>query len=173
MVLSLLPDQPSRTASSVCRSRPRGRRLGCSLVAECVSAILAVSVALAYASPPDSSWISGIYDDHDYDDVVGMVTDGTGMSDSGAPPRFERVLIGFILRVGTAPIPHPTVGWRRTRGPPFETLDLDPLLISPPNASPLSNIRLIHPGCSGSRAVLVLLPPRGCTSCLWLDLACV
>ncbi len=25
---------------------------------------------LAYASPPDPSWVRGIYDDADYDDVV-------------------------------------------------------------------------------------------------------
>ena len=30
--------------------------------------------ALAYASPPDPSWIRGIYDDADYDDVVEMIT---------------------------------------------------------------------------------------------------
>jgi hypothetical protein len=34
--------------------------------------------ALAYASPADPSWISGFYDDADYDDVVALVTSGTG-----------------------------------------------------------------------------------------------
>jgi len=34
--------------------------------------------ALAYATPPDPSWIGGIYDDADYDDVVVLVTSGTG-----------------------------------------------------------------------------------------------
>lgn len=29
---------------------------------------------LAYASPPDPSWIAGIYDDADFDDVVDMIT---------------------------------------------------------------------------------------------------
>ena len=29
--------------------------------------------ALAQASPPDPSWIPGIYDDADFDDVVGLV----------------------------------------------------------------------------------------------------
>lgn len=48
--------------------------------------ILAVAIALlllflvggltplAYASPPDPSWIGGIYDDADYDDVIVMIT---------------------------------------------------------------------------------------------------
>jgi len=36
--------------------------------------------ALAYATPPDPSWIDGIYDDDDadHDDVVVLVTSGTG-----------------------------------------------------------------------------------------------
>ena len=34
--------------------------------------------ALAYATPPDPSWIDGIYDDADHDDVVVLVTSGTG-----------------------------------------------------------------------------------------------
>lgn len=34
--------------------------------------------ALAYASPPDPSWVEGIYDDADSDDVVVLVTSGTG-----------------------------------------------------------------------------------------------
>jgi hypothetical protein len=135
MASGLLSEQLSRTTSSVCRSRPRGWWLGCCLVAHCVCAILAVSVAIAYASPPDPSWISGIYDDQDYDDVVGMVTDGTSVSDSGATPRLEYVLVRFMLRVGTAPLPHPTVGRRTIRGPPSVTPGVDLLLTSPPNAS--------------------------------------
>jgi hypothetical protein len=41
--------------------------------------ILPVSLPiLAYASPPDPSWIPGVYDDDDYDDVVMLVASGTG-----------------------------------------------------------------------------------------------
>jgi hypothetical protein len=39
-----------------------------------LSAVLAVIASLADASPPDPSWIPGIYDDADFDDVVGLVT---------------------------------------------------------------------------------------------------
>jgi hypothetical protein len=45
---------------------------GCLIVL--ISAVLEAIVSLAYASPPDPSWISGIYDDADFDDVVGQVT---------------------------------------------------------------------------------------------------
>ena len=171
MALGLLSDQGSGITSSVGRSRPRDRWLGYWLVSGCFSVILAGAVALAYASAPDPSWISGIFDDHDYDDVVGIVTDGTGVSDSEVTPRLERVLVGVVLQESTATIPRSTVDRQRTRGPPSETLNVDLLLTFPPNAAQLSNIRLIHPGWSGSRAPL--LPPRGCDSCLWLDLACV
>ena len=37
--------------------------------------------ALAHASPPDQTWLPGIYDDADFDDVIGLIT-----SLSGAPP---------------------------------------------------------------------------------------
>src|SRR5258705_1675495 len=43
--------------------------------------LLACHIALtplAHASPPDPTWISGIYDDADYDDVVCLVTSGLG-----------------------------------------------------------------------------------------------
>jgi hypothetical protein len=160
VALGLLSEQASGITSSVSQRRPRGRWLGYWLVTGCVSAILAASVALAYASPPDPSWISGIYDDHDYDDVIGMVTDGTSVGGSEATPRIERVLVGVVLREGTPPIPRSTVDRQTIRGPPPETLDVDLLLTSSRNASQLSNIRLIHPGWSGSRAAL--LSPRGC-----------
>jgi hypothetical protein len=42
-------------------------------------------LALAYASPPDPSWISGIYDDADYDDVVTLVMAGTASVPDATP----------------------------------------------------------------------------------------
>src|SRR5215831_1838131 len=38
----------------------------------------AVLPSLAYASPPDPSWVLGIYDDADCDDVVTLVASATG-----------------------------------------------------------------------------------------------
>jgi hypothetical protein len=35
--------------------------------------LLATMSSFAYASPPDPSWVHGIYDDADFDDVVGLV----------------------------------------------------------------------------------------------------
>ena len=38
---------------------------------------------LAHASPPDPIWLPGIYDDADYDDGIGLLTD----TDSGGRVR--------------------------------------------------------------------------------------
>ena len=38
----------------------------------------AVLPVLAYASPPDPSWVSGIYDDGDFDNVVVLIASATG-----------------------------------------------------------------------------------------------
>ena len=43
-----------------------------------VLAVLVASTPLAYASPPDPSWIRGLYDDGDGDDVVVFLTGGSG-----------------------------------------------------------------------------------------------
>src|SRR5262249_58633661 len=45
------------------------------------SAMLLLGV-LAYASPPDPDWISGLWDNGDYDDIILLVTSGVGIPDS-------------------------------------------------------------------------------------------
>jgi hypothetical protein len=76
--------------------------------------------ALAHATPPDSSWIAGVYDDADFDDIVVRITSGTGDVPSGLPtdlrplhalvlglaPSSERapaVLDGFTLQARAPP----------------------------------------------------------------------
>jgi hypothetical protein len=53
-------------------------RLSEALVALLILAAQALLPALAHASPPDPSWIPGIYDGADYDDVVLLATSGAG-----------------------------------------------------------------------------------------------
>ena len=55
--------------------------------------------ALAVASPVYPSWIPGIYDDADYDDVVALATPGTGNGAPVAPAllRPDPALIGHLL----------------------------------------------------------------------------
>src|SRR5215467_7486020 len=44
----------------------------------CLSMLLALlliaPVTLAHASPPDQTWLAGVYDHADFDDVVGLLT---------------------------------------------------------------------------------------------------
>ena len=40
---------------------------------------------LAYASPPDPSWIRGVYDDGDYDDVLVLLTSSVGVAGPLSP----------------------------------------------------------------------------------------
>ena len=71
---------------------------------------------LAHASPPDPTWFPGIYDNADYDDVIGLLTDAaavrelqliaTGPACLGFWPVFggaasvtlDAFLLGFRLR---------------------------------------------------------------------------
>ena len=41
--------------------------------------LLVALVPLAHASPPDETWISGLYDDGDYDDVVLALVDAISL----------------------------------------------------------------------------------------------
>jgi hypothetical protein len=49
--------------------------------------VVVVIIPLAHAGPPDPTWIPGIYDNADYDDVVGFVTDGPVASGGQWPAR--------------------------------------------------------------------------------------
>ena len=75
--------------------------------------------ALAQVSPPDPSWVPGIYDDDDFDDVVTLVVMGTGNLLPDVP-----VDLRFVPRwVETAPIPEaapeiPRAAPDHSRAPP-------------------------------------------------------
>ena len=47
-----------------------------------LSVVLALP-AIAHAAPTDPVWISGLYDDNDYDDVVLFIIGAVGAIDSG------------------------------------------------------------------------------------------
>jgi hypothetical protein len=50
-----------------------------------VAGALVALVPLAHASPPDPTWIAGLYDDADHDDAVLAVTEGVGFPASHGP----------------------------------------------------------------------------------------
>jgi hypothetical protein len=49
------------------------------LVLVLVALMLTLTV-LAYASPPDPTWIPGLYDDDDFDNVVDFITLSSGLA---------------------------------------------------------------------------------------------
>ena len=105
-----------------------------------VSIIL--TVPLAYASPPDPTWIPGLYDDADYDDVVGLATDGTGASNRQAPPRVEQGPVASALLREPGPTPDSSLRTDMTRGPPVEARDATVSLEPKPSALPIFLIHL-------------------------------
>ena len=49
--------------------------------------LLIAPVTLAHASPPDQTWIAGVYDQADFDDVVGFLTSALEATDSTVAPE--------------------------------------------------------------------------------------
>jgi hypothetical protein len=79
---------------------------------------IVMSIPLAYASPPDPTWIEGIYDAADYDDAVGLVVDGTGASPDQAPARVDESPGAFVLLLEPGEVPHRVLWSQMSRGPP-------------------------------------------------------
>ena len=89
-------------------------------------AILLLSVVLAlppiaHAAPTDPVWISGLYDDNDYDDVVLFIIGAVGAIDSGVVNPAGPVVIDVgpitpsrLQFVAFRPLASPS-----TRAPPY------------------------------------------------------
>lgn len=76
--------------------------------------------ALAFASPADPSWISGIYDDADSDDVGALVTAGTGNVAPVIPAvsRPSLLPLGRLLDCADTAAPVRFASALRPRAPP-------------------------------------------------------
>jgi hypothetical protein len=59
--------------------RARGRLWFKRCLALVLLACCCILPLLAHASPPDPIWLPGIYDDADYDDVIGLLTDAAAV----------------------------------------------------------------------------------------------
>src|SRR5712691_3722733 len=67
-----------------------------------VAAILALAPA-AHASPPDQTWITGLYDNADFDDVILFITSSRGPVQPrlGWSPRVGDRVVGLVSPAGT------------------------------------------------------------------------
>jgi hypothetical protein len=84
-----------------------------------VALALTTLPALAYASPPDETWIRGLYDNADYDDVVSLATSAL-VTQGSLGPGFE-FLRGSVATLAASTTPRIVdfgVAVRVPRGPP-------------------------------------------------------
>jgi hypothetical protein len=98
----------------------RDRTIFSQLLLALLVLVLGTLAPLAHASAPDPSWISGIYDGADYDDVVVLITSATGAVSPLRIADLEPMLqvIGSLLQLPErATVSLPAAAFR-PRGPP-------------------------------------------------------
>jgi len=86
--------------------------------------------AIAFASPPDPSWVAGIYDGADGDDIVSLVCETSGAS---APTPWHVGLLPCLSEISLESIIRSVPGNRFTRGPRA------PPVLRPPEFSSVFN----------------------------------
>ena len=82
-------------------------------------AIVALTPA-ALASPPDQTWLAGLYDDADYDDAVLAVIASIASLDRQPldDPQYVDLVIAFVLTIDESLRTPPSLSSNRTRAPP-------------------------------------------------------
>jgi hypothetical protein len=82
--------------------------------------VMATLITLAYASPPDPTYIGGWWDDADYDDVVILATSATSIVDIhvGVLSAPVQVVVVTLPAAGTPHVPLDQVRVRPSRAPP-------------------------------------------------------
>jgi len=80
---------------------------------------IAAITPLAYATPPDPSWICGIYDGDDYDDVILRITSADGTVTPSLLPEFlQGLVVVEIPQHARELVPTATVSTLHSRAPP-------------------------------------------------------
>lgn len=75
--------------------------------------------ALAYTTPMDPSWIHGIYDGADYDDVILLITSEAGsVTPARVPHLFTRLVVARIHQHASTHVATATVSTLQSRAPP-------------------------------------------------------
>ena len=94
-------------------------KLRSSLLLVLVCVLVSVT-PLAYTSPPDPSWIGGIYDGGDFDDVVVFIVSVAALGEPvvSANARPAPIVMGCALQASKMPIPRPAFSSNPVRAPP-------------------------------------------------------
>lgn len=83
---------------------------------------------IAFASPPDQSWLGGFFDDADYDDVIVLLTGATPATASvhfACDPRPTLVVVAAVVDIVDTPA-FATLSVHYTRAPPRPLAALPP-----------------------------------------------
>jgi hypothetical protein len=85
-----------------------------------VAGLMAALTPLAQATPPDQTWISGIYDNADYDDVVLSITSAVGVVESRMDCETGPVqpVVAVLPQIDERPLLAPGLSSNPTRAPP-------------------------------------------------------
>jgi len=90
------------------------------IIAFTVAGVLVCGPLLAYADPPDPTWIAGFWDDADYDDVIARITSTSIAAELHPPCVLEpHWVIVWLLPPGDDRFPpRPAIASHRPRAPP-------------------------------------------------------
>jgi len=83
--------------------------------------LIITPVTLAHASPPDQTWLAGVYDQADFDDVVGLLTSALEATDSTVAPAAGPCL-ALAPKLCAAMVAWPATApayWAPLRAPPI------------------------------------------------------
>jgi hypothetical protein len=90
------------------------------IIALAVVGVLASSALIAYADPPDPTWIPGVWDDADYDDAVARIISTASVAETELLRALEPhwVPIWTVPAADDTPAPNPAFAPHHPRGPP-------------------------------------------------------
>ena len=85
-----------------------------------LAGVMAALTPVAHASPPDQTWIAGLYDDADYDDAVLAVIASIASLDRQPlhDPQYVDLVIAFVPTIDESLLTPPSLSSNRTRAPP-------------------------------------------------------
>lgn len=73
-------------------------RLSATVLAVVLVALTLTLTPLAYADPPDPTWITGFWDDDDFDDVVGYITTAAGLLQTPVAWELRPTVLPGVLK---------------------------------------------------------------------------
>jgi hypothetical protein len=89
------------------------------LVALLILIAIASLMPLAHASPPDPTWVAGLWDDGDHDDVILLVCATAAAMHSAPPtPDSRRAVLGVVTGLDPDAPPFRAAAPVATRAPP-------------------------------------------------------